>query len=120
MISTITMVCSIITINITKNRVALPVNRLREMLETSKYHLYMKYFYNEERRNPKSDLFKEAVKEAYSEIKILIPDLSQNGFMQEDWLMAEWLMKRKLTRMPKDAEIKPLSEYISKIRENKL
>ena len=80
----------------------------------------MKYFHSEERRNPKYDSFKDAVRETYAEINKLIPGLSQIGFMQEDWLMAKWLEWKRLNRIPKDTEIRPLAEYISKIRENKL
>ncbi len=117
-ISAITMVCSIFMLI----GVIPPIKRisLSLMLETTKYHLYMKYFYNEERRNPESEAFKDAVRDVYVKIKVLIPDLTQEGFMQEDWLMADWLKRTELNRAPTDDETRPLAEYISRIRENKL
>ena len=112
----VTMICSIIMVK----KGLQSINGISLMLEITKHHIYMKYFHSEERRNPKYDSFKDAVRETYAEINKLIPGLSQIGFMQEDWLMAKWLEWKRLNRIPKDTEIRPLAEYISKIRENKL
>ncbi|MBQ9865373.1 MAG: hypothetical protein IJM33_08575 [Bacteroidales bacterium] len=117
-IAFITMVCTIV---MTKNTIELRGIRkdVSRILETAKRRLYARFFNSEESQDPSTMAFKEAVLALYFEIKELIPDMGQEGYKQEDWLMAEWLMIKKLGRAPTEDEIMPLADQISQIRRGK-
>ena len=117
-IAFITMVCTIV---MTKNTIELRGIRkdVSRILETAKRQLYTRFFSSEESRNPSTLAFKEAVLGLYLEINKLIPNMSQEGYKKEDWLIAEWLMTKKLGWVPTEDEVRPLADQISQIRKDK-
>ena len=100
--------------------------QLDRSLEYAKKRLvYQRYFEKDECRdfeNDKvSDEFKNAVYNTFDDILKILPDLSEKGFQDEDWYLAEWLLevKYKCLKTPQKSEIEKLSKKISQIRKNR-
>lgn len=100
--------------------------QLDRSLEYAKKRLvYQRYFKKDECRdfeNDKvSDEFKNAVYNTFDDILKIIPDLSEKGFQDEDWYLAEWLLEVKYNSLktPQKSDIEKLSKIINQIRKNR-
>lgn len=91
-------------------------------LERTKEELiYKSRFASEKSKNTQSSDFIKGVKRTYEDIKKIIPDIDKNGYMQEDWLLAKWILKEKNgnAATPTKEAIKELAKKISQIREER-
>lgn len=123
-VAVITMVCNLKMLHSLTQNIAPEIKEMRLQrqldvsLDNAKSRLiYPCYFQEEVSREPNTSEFKEAVRKTFEDILKVIPDLSDKGFEQEDWLLAEWLLNVKncnLRTLTKK-EIKEMAEAVHSV-----
>lgn len=125
-ISAINVLCSIAMIIIMIYQITPAIKELQKRhdnnLERTKIELiYKRYFGSEVNLEPKDEKFKEGIQNVYKDIRKIMPDLTLKGYKQEDWLLAEWLLREKKYAglgAPTESEIRDLADKIPTVRTN--